>query len=362
MHFHMVGHGKDIDRVDEDVYFHPDNNWHPVTSVVYPWVNKYLVDVQKAHGMEPDLSTGGYVELCYRILLTSQSIDSIVLLAMDAVFDPETGQRNDLKTDLWVPNRYLSRTVKTLNHRLRNDPDPRAKTKRFFYGGSVSPNRTGKGTKDRSWEEELQFVIDDPDAVLVKMIPSVQHIHLEDQRHKPYYRRLAESGLPLLCHVGPEHSFPEGLRNPELDDFRRLALPLENEVTVIAAHCSTPVFPVIEKNEMKVFRAFMNHFNDGGRVRLYGDTSAFSLSTRALLLKEIRDTFPAEWLLHGTDFPIPIERRGLLPKEIKALYSDGSPCSMNPLDIDVEIKRKAGFPDSILTNAERVLRLFSDRA
>ncbi len=152
----------------------------------------------------------------------------------------------------------------------------------------------------------MEFVVNDPNAVLMKLIPSVQHLNLRDPGHKDYYESLAKNNMPLLCHVGPEYSFPEGIRERERDNFRFLDKPLEYGVTVIAAHCATPVFP-IDKNETKEFDGFMKNANSGGKIQLWGDTSAFSLLTRIPILEEILETFPPEWLVHGSDFPIPIE-------------------------------------------------------
>jgi len=166
--------------------------------------------------------------------------------------------------------------------------------------------------------------------------------------------------MPLLCHVGPEYTFPEGIRKRELDDFRFLEKPLEHGVTVIAAHCATPVFPLIDKNETQEFYAFMEEANKDGQVRLWADTSALSLSTRVFLIPEIVKTFPPDWLIHGSDFPIPIDGWPHLPwvthdmdpgEYIKIIKT------RNPLDRDVKIKQAHGFSDAILENAEKVLRL-----
>ena len=73
-------------------------------------------------------------------------------------------------------------------------------------------------------------------AVLLKWLPSVQGIDPADPRHRPFYRRLAELRLPLLSHTGAEESFT-GADNA-LADPERLRLPLEEGVTVIAAHCA----------------------------------------------------------------------------------------------------------------------------
>jgi len=99
---------------------------------------------------------------------------------------------------------------------------------------------------------------------------------------------------------------------------------------------------------------------DEKKTALWGDTSAFSLMTRIPLLPEILETFPPEWLVHGSDFPIPIEGWVHLPgfthdvtwEEYKHIKD-----TENLLDKDVMIKRAHGFSDSILENAEKVLPL-----
>jgi predicted TIM-barrel fold metal-dependent hydrolase len=229
---------------------------------------------------------------------------------------------------------------------------PKKRGKKFLWGASVSPNR-------KDWAEELEFVVDDPNMVLMKLIPSVQHINLRDPKHKGYYESLAKRRIPLLCHVGPEYSFPEGIREKKRDNFRFLDKALECGVTVIAAHCATPVFP-IDKDETKEFYAFMKSANSGNKIQLWGDTSAFSLLTRIPILKEILDTFPPEWLVHGSDFPIPIEGWAHLPgltHDITFEEYEKMKNTANLLDKDVIIKRAHGFSDVILQNAEKVLRL-----
>ena len=349
MHSHVVGRGKDIDQVDDQVFFYPEDNNTLLTSVLYRLVEKYLGEAGADFDQSGTIDTDEYLSLIYKYLSTSKEIDGVVLLALDALYDPETGELDRRRTDLWVSNSFLAKKVKELNDQLMREGFSR---KKFYWGASVSPNR-------KDWEQELEFVINDPNAVLMKLIPSVQHISLRDSEHKDYYDSLARNNMPLLCHVGPEYSFPEGIREKERDDFRFLDKPLECGVTVIAAHCATPVFP-IDKNETKEFGTFMKSANSGGKINLWGDTSAFSLMTRIPILGEILGTFPPEWLVHGSDFPIPIEGWFHLPgfthdvtwEEYKQIKN-----TENMLDKDVMIKRAHGFSDSILENAEKVLRL-----
>jgi predicted TIM-barrel fold metal-dependent hydrolase len=355
MHFHVAGRGKDIDQVDEEVFFYPEDNNTFFTGVLYRLVENYLGEAGADFDQSGTIDTDEYLTFIYKHLATSKEIDRVVLLGLDALYDPDSGLIDKTKTDLWVSNRFLAKIVTELNDQLMREKDLQKREKKFYWGASVSPNRN-------DWEEELDFVLKDPNAVLMKLIPSVQHINLRDAKHKSYYESLARNNMPLLCHVGPEYSFPEGIRERERDNFRFLDKPLECGVTVIAAHCATPVFP-IDKNETKEFGSFIKNANAGGGIRLWGDTSAFSLMTRIPILEEILETFPPEWLVHGSDFPIPIEgwvhlpgfTQGVTWKEYKQIKN-----TKNLLDKDVMIKRAHGFSDSILENAEKVLRLLSN--
>jgi hypothetical protein len=349
MHFHVVGRGADISQVNDNVFFYPEDNNTLLTRELYKLVEKSLGEAGADFDQSGTIDTNEYFNLIYQSLSTSKEIDGVVLLGLDALYDPESGEPDKVKTDLWVSNRFLAKKVKELNDRLTDETDLQ---KKFFWGASVSPNR-------KDWREEMEFVLNDPNAVLMKLIPSVQHINLQDHKHKEYYEFLAKNQLPLLCHVGPEYSFPEGIREKERDHFRFLDKPLGSGVTVIAAHCATPVFP-IDKNETKEFYAFMRRANSGSKIQLWGDTSAFSLLTRIPILEEIIETFPPEWLVHGSDFPIPIEGWIHVPGltyDITWEEYEQIRKTENLLDRDVIIKRAHGFSDSILENAEKVLRL-----
>ncbi|MEW6584511.1 MAG: hypothetical protein AB1442_02750 [Nitrospirota bacterium] len=352
IHCHVAGNGKDIGNADHDVFCYAEDNQHWFTRILY---NLLETDLEK---MEADLNRDGiiatneYFELLYRLFSESREIDNIVLLALDAVFSTDTGRLDERKTDLWVSNSFLWKKVQELNSRLGKEADPAKRKKKFLFGASVSPNRL-------NWEPELDFVLNRTDAVLIKLIPSTQHIDLKDDRHRDFFRSLSQARMPLLCHVGPEYSFPEGIRNTRLDNFRNLEKLLESGVMVIAAHCASPVFPVVDRNVTKDFLAFMRSYNSSGDVRLWADISALSLSTRIPYIREIVDTFPPEWLVNGSDFPIPIDGWAHLPlvthdvtaEEYISIYK-----TKNPFDRDVKIKRAHGFPDSILENGAKVLR------
>ena len=349
MHCHVMGNGTDLQNIDNDVYLYAEDNQHWFTRMLANLIEEELEKMEADLNRDGTISTYEYFEVLYRLFSESKEIDGVVLLALDAVYSPKSGELDKKRTDLWISNRYLSKKVAELNKRLKKD----GKDKRFFLGASVSPNR-------KDWEAELDYVINQTEAVLIKWIPSTQHIKVMDDKHRDFYKAIAEKHLPLLCHVGPEYSFPEGIRNRQLDNFRYLERPLEYGVTVIAAHCATPVFPIIDPNVTKAFYKFMKAANSDGTIRLWSDTSALSLSTRLPLIPEILETFPPKWLVHGTDFPIPIDgwpnlplvAYDITPEEYIAICK-----TKNPFDRDVLIKRAHGFEDSIMENAGKVLRL-----
>ncbi len=303
IHVHMIGNGRDIDNVDRDVYFNAEDNQRWFARLLYNLIEEDLMRLEADLNKDGIISTIEYIGLIYRMLRDSEEIDAIVLLALDALYSPRTGELDRRRTDLFVSNRFLSRIVVSLNQRLKEDG---IDNKRFLFGASVSPNR-------RDWESELEYILTQTDAVLLKLIPSTQHIHLMDTRHRDFYRTLSRYNLPLLCHAGPEYSFPEGIRNKRLDNFRFLERAIECGVNVIVAHCATPVFPLIDKDETQELYNFMKDANGNGRIHLWADTSALSLSTRMHLIPEILDLFPPEWLIHGSDFPVPIDGWTHLP-------------------------------------------------
>jgi len=349
IHCHFLGNGARIADIGNDVYFNADDNQHWFTRILYNLLESDLASMETDLNRDGKISTNEYFELIYRLLASSEEIDGLVLLALDAVYSAKTGQLDEKATDLWVSNRCLSKKVKELNSRLE---DNALGNKKFLLGASVNPN-------NKDWEAELRYVLDETDAVLLKLIPSTQHIDLSSPGHRAFYNALQSAEMPLLCHVGPEYSFPEGIRKRELDFFKKLAYPLECDVRVIAAHCATPVFPIIDRNHVREFSSFMESANSGG-MRLWADTSALSLSTRTFFLKEIMDWIPSGWLVHGSDFPIPMDgwthlpllNRKISPEEYIRICK-----SKNPLDRDVRIKRAHGFSDLILERGEKILAI-----
>ncbi|WP_306536705.1 amidohydrolase family protein [Geobacter sp.] len=263
-------------------------------------------------------------------LAASSRVQAAVVLAMDGVVDSR-GILDRERTEMYIPNDFLAREC-------RQHPN-------LLFGASVNPLRPDA-------LERLDAAAA-AGAVLVKWLPSIQGTDPADRRLVPYYRRLAELGLPLLTHTGLEESFTRA--DNTLADPARLRLPLEEGVTVIAAHCATSGRSHGEENLARLLPLFAEF------PSLYADISALTQVNRlghlprVLQHREIHGR-----LLYGTDMPLPatgltspwfhLFRLG--PVEARRLAAIG-----NPWDQDVELKLALGMPEEILFRTARVLKI-----
>ncbi|NVN89033.1 MAG: amidohydrolase family protein [Desulfuromonadales bacterium] len=267
-------------------------------------------------------------------LSRSRHVDAAVILAMDGVVG-EDGQLDRSATEVYIPNDFVAREV-------RNYPN-------LLFGASVNPYRSDARAR-------LDQVAGDG-AVLLKWLPSIQHIDPADKRLIPFYLRLKELGLPLLTHTGNEESFTWA-RN-ELADPERLRLPLSQGVTVIAAHVASNGRNGGERNFTRFLRLCQEFPN------LYADISALTQANRiGHLHKVLRHGELHDRLLYGTDMP-------LLSTGITSPWFHAhlvSPVKFvrvlgyrNPWDRDVELKRSLGAPLSLFGRAVGLLRIPENR-
>lgn len=148
------------------------------------------------------------------LLAASCRVQQAVILAMDGVVDGR-GELDRERTEIYILNEFLAREC-------RRYPN-------LLFGASVNPLRPDA-------LERLDAAAADG-AVLVKWLPSIQGTDPADRRLVPFYRRLAELGLPLLTHTGLEESFTRA--DNALADPARLRLPLEEGVTAPPAAKAT---------------------------------------------------------------------------------------------------------------------------
>jgi uncharacterized protein len=251
------------------------------------------------------------------------SLDAIVLLALDRPHDAR-GEPVSRADSFYVPNEWVLKLA--------------ASFPEFLAGVSIHPLR-GDAL------EELERCLEQG-AALLKLVPSCQNVDLAAPRLKPFWRRMAEAGLPLLAHTGAEHALEE-LR-PEWGHPQVLEAPLRAGVTTIAAHCGG----IYQAEFVSMLKRFGH---------LYGDTAAFSVPIRLPQIEPLLREPVASRLVHGSDVPVPISalgwwRQGKISwKRAKALDAIA-----NPLERDCRIKRALGFSSDVFCRANGLLRLGDD--
>ena len=274
-----------------------------------------------------------------RVINGSEMVDKTVLLALDRVYGRD-GKPCREKTHLHVPNSYLARLAE--------------ENERVLFGASIHPYR-------EDWENELLNCLEN-NAVLCKWIPSAQQIDPSDRRCLPFYRKLAEHGLPLLCHVGPEAAIPPFDKpSQELNSPRFLRQALDAGVTVIAAHAALPLLPPPFESD-RFYRELVTLFREGDahNLGLYTDISAINLGPRNSYIDKLKTDIPADRLIFGSDYPIPIldisQRPHLsLWHWLKHFFQ--TICIKNPLDKNYTLIKNMEFNDDIFYNASNILRI-----
>ncbi len=279
-----------------------------------------------------------------RVVNTSKKVAKCVFLALDQVYD-ENGKAYDQygtekRTHLYVPNSYVSALA---NGNLR-----------VLFGASVHPYRP-------DWEDELRFCMQN-EAVLCKWIPSSQQIDLTHPKCLSFFRKLVDYKLPLLCHVGPEGAIPPfDEPSQELNSPRLLRNALDAGVTVIAAHAALPLLPPPLESD-KDYRELVSLFGEASSKgwQLYADVSAINLGPRGGYVDKLKQNIPADRLIFGSDYPVPIldisQKPGLtLGHWLKHFFQ--TIFIRNPLDKNYRLIENMDFDTSIFTNASRILRL-----
>jgi hypothetical protein len=265
-----------------------------------------------------------YVELLLRMVRES-SLGSVVILAQEEAYDT-MGLRLEFGS-FHVPNRYVLDLA-------RKHPE-------FVPGVSIHPARVDA-------LDELERCLEGG-ARLLKLLPNCLGIDCNDRAYTRFWERMAEARLPLLAHTGGEATVP--VIDSSFADPRRMTLPLECGVTLIAAHCATRT-GLTDPDWFPVLAEMMTRFPN-----LYGDNSAFNLPMRGEHTRDaIVEPF-ASRVIYGSDLPVPVSGlwawlRGLID------WSAYRRCQRiaNPLERDYQLKRAAGFPDASFTRLHGLLR------
>jgi uncharacterized protein len=261
-------------------------------------------------------------------LAESNHVGAAVLLALDGVID-KTGRLDRERTETYIPNDFLVRET--------------SKYANLHFGASVNPYRHD------AFERLEQAKADG--ALLIKWLPAIQHIDPADETLIPFYLKLAELDLPLLTHAGDEHSFTSA--DNSLGDPVKLRLPLEQGVTVIAAHAASSGSNGGEDNMQRLLPMFAEYPN------LYTDISSLTQVNKLRFLPRfLAAGIDPKRMLYGTDFPL--ITTGLTSPIFSSFYAN--PVKIlpllktdNPWDQDVQLKLAHGVTVEVFSNAHQLL-------
>jgi Predicted metal-dependent hydrolase of the TIM-barrel fold len=259
-------------------------------------------------------------------LVRGSSLDAAVILAMDHVYDSD-GNHEPRREIFHVPNDYVLRLARCY-------PE-------FIPAVSIHPAR-------RDALDELEKCVAGG-AAMLKLLPLYQNVDCNNPRYGKFWERMAQFNLPLLVHTGGEHTVPNNaphLRDPHIAD-----LPLKCGVTVIAAHCASKS-GLFDPDHIDILSEMMQRHE-----RLYADNSAFNIPFRSRAFRPSLKEPIVSRLIHGSDFPVFIYShwawlRGLID------YRTFRRCEReaNVIERDYQIKRAAGFPETVFTRLAGLLR------
>ncbi|KAB2659773.1 MAG: amidohydrolase family protein [Verrucomicrobia bacterium] len=317
MHVHIVGTGAG-----------GTGCWLGLDGLYRRWQARLLLS---AIGMHPRDLDGDFDRLYVEHLLErlrESSLGAAVILAQERVHDPQ-GKPVPGAGLFHVPNDYVLALA-------RRHPE-------FLPAVSIHPARPDA-------LEELDRCIAGG-AMMMKLLPNVQHVDCSDRRFTRFWERMAAAGLPLLSHTGGEKTLPvvdASLANP-----RHLERPLEVGVTVIAAHCGTKSALFDPQWFPDFVEMTRRHPN------LYGDTSAFSVLNnriRGRVVPETQSEPLASRILHGSDWPVPVSAfwaraKGLIDAANHTAWARHP----NLLERDYQLKRAMGYAPECFTRVWSLL-------
>jgi uncharacterized protein len=258
-------------------------------------------------------------------LVRSSSLDHAVALGFDGTYD-QHGRLDRRCSQMVVPPSWVFEAC-------RRHPE-------LLPGPSINPHR-------RDALERLEECVDGG-AVLIKWLPITQRINPASPRLGEFYEILARAGIPLLVHMGGERTF--GTLAPELNDVRLLIPPLQAGVPVICAHAGTRILFSREPDQLPVVRQLLQEY-----PHLWVDNSGMANPGRyAHLPRLIRDPVFLARMLHGSDFPVPVNSFYFLPR-LGAATVLRLERERNPLTRDAATKRALGAPETTFTRAAALL-------
>ena len=159
--------------------------------------------------------------------------------------------------------------------------------------------------------------------------------------------------MPLLVHVGMEKSFANA--RDELADPRRLSVPLEQGVTVIAAHIATTGESEGQDNFERILPLFADYPN------LYTDISSLTqINKLGYLARALEVEGLTDRMLYGTDWPLqffPLISSWYHLNHIGVEDAWRVSRIANKWDQDVALKVAFGVPRDVFKRSAKLLKI-----
>ncbi len=284
-HVHLVGLGAG----NTGCTINPEmrSHWHPIKRFQY---DVYASGVGLRNEATADAD---YFKRLMQLHRETNPLGKLVLLAFDHYVD-ENGNERPERSPFHTPNEYVL-TMSLVHGNL-------------VAGGSVHPYRKDAVAR-------LDKTID-AGAVAIKWLPNAMGIDLDSPLCDPFYRRLAETGVPLITHAGKEYAVhAQGGQDP--GNPLRLRRALDAGVHVVVAHCaSLGSFPDTDdpspqRGNLRSFDLFMRLFTD----KQYEKNLSADISTLTHIhhsMDPLRELLRAPELhprlFYGSDYPMPALR------------------------------------------------------
>ncbi len=286
---------------------------------------RYLL---RTTGLPSSVLQGGLDEAYVAKLLSlvkASSIDAAVLLAMDMPRSDD-GQVLEEKANFYVPNESVLELA--------------AKHDEFIPACSIHPARPDA-------MEELEKCIEGG-AKVMKLLPNCHNVNCSDSDFRPFWERMAKTGMVFLAHTGGEYTIP--VLNKEYADPRVLRLPVECGVVTIAAHAAGRSGLIDPDYTGELINMFANFSN------LFADNSALATLNRWRTIKKLLPPEVCSRVLHGSDFPVPSGGFGpwvgrqLKWKDFRTISRES-----NTIERDALLKTAIGFPEETFTRLDNLL-------
>jgi predicted TIM-barrel fold metal-dependent hydrolase len=259
-------------------------------------------------------------------LVAESDLDLAAVLGFDGVYD-STGVVDLSRSQMIVPLEWVFGVCSRHPNLL---PAP-----------SINPYR-------RDAIEVLEQAIE-LGAVLIKWLPIVQGFDPGSERIRPFLRRVADAGIPILIHAGTgEGTF--AVVDPTVGDLGRIIPALEMGVRLICAHGAAPILFSSQPSQVPLLRQLLEKYEN-----LWVDNSGLANPARFRYLPAFaNDPIFHSRTLHGSDFPVITDAiyypRRLGPGQVLRIQRE-----TNRIQRDVLIKRALRYDEACLTRAAGVL-------